>query len=315
MLKISLLIVASILGHVSVSTSAIAAPKDMIEIGILEERCTSESEEKSGEEGFHTGVRPVFYWADNRWNSYQNAFAIGSKNGWKTTSSEFARRRQWHFTHNDDKRVLVSEADVELPRTLWFAAQPIVAGEDVVPQTERSHAYVWWNGVPVRPQIAVSSQKNIPMTRALPGATEVSGDNIPASVLISGYEYLQKVLGSSWPCTTPHEDCRGYNLEVESVFEKATRYVLGKESLTLYDFHEAKHLNYQPMSVAPMICVDQVSGERWHLRDGLKFIAGGDFTMDGKWEYVFWIDAYNENGYLLVSEMFRQVTSYTWTYH
>ena len=40
-----------------------------------------------------------------------------------------------------------------------------------------------------------------------------------------------------------------------------------------------------------------------------------DFDGDGKSEFVFWLNAYNRNGYVIVWDNFRQRSSFIWSYH
>lgn len=60
----------------------------------------------------------------------------------------------------------------------------------------------------------------------------------------------------------------------------------------------------------------------WDKEDAPRFIGGGltllehaDLNGDGKEEFVFWIDRYNENGYLIAWNRFRDTAEFAWTYH
>lgn len=52
-----------------------------------------------------------------------------------------------------------------------------------------------------------------------------------------------------------------------------------------------------------------------YLGIGLEFVGAGDFDGDGQSELLFWHSGYNEDGYLLFSNSFKQKVKYFWGYH
>ncbi len=52
-----------------------------------------------------------------------------------------------------------------------------------------------------------------------------------------------------------------------------------------------------------------------YLGVGLELVGAGDFDGDGQSELLFWHSGYNEDGYLLFSNGFKQKAKYFWGYH
>ena len=64
--------------------------------------------------------------------------------------------------------------------------------------------------------------------------------------------------------------------------------------------------------------------DNWFLIDGkniefigreMTLIDAGDYDGDGKSELLFWHNGYNRNGYILISNSFKQRSQFIWGYH
>jgi len=52
-----------------------------------------------------------------------------------------------------------------------------------------------------------------------------------------------------------------------------------------------------------------------YLGYGLTLVDAGDYDNDGKSEALFWYNAYNRNGYVLLYDGFRKRSEFIWSYH
>ncbi len=57
------------------------------------------------------------------------------------------------------------------------------------------------------------------------------------------------------------------------------------------------------------------NGRTTYLGDGLSLVDVGDYDNDGHSEVLFWYSGYNEDGYVLFHDEFRQRVEYLWSYH
>lgn len=74
-------------------------------------------------------------------------------------------------------------------------------------------------------------------------------------------------------------------------------------------------------------CEDPLSPEwsdYWYLVNGnnidyvgseMELVSAGDFDKDGKTEFLFWHSGYNEDGYILYYNDFKERVEYLWGYH
>ena len=104
---------------------------------------------------------------------------------------------------------------------------------------------------------------------------------------------------------------------MKNLLRVAVRYRVDREKVNIYAFenNDDSVLDWTS-SEPPWVC--EKPGEHyevWPLRESVRFIAGGDFNLDGTWEYIFWIEKYNESGYFLASFGARDTVSYSWNYH
>lgn len=282
------------------------------EIGVLEERYGAGSMEDR-EDRHRLGVRPLFYWDRDHWVSFQTLFDVPNYNEEKRESSEFAARRVWHFSSKLSEGTVESEANPVLPYNIWMAVQPIVRGEEFIPEATRTIEFAGWVGEAVRPPVAVSTLRGFPVKAKLPEPVVLTVEEIPIAVVKAGREQLLQQ-HARWnkgvePPVPPADEG-----EIQSFLKNAKKYSIDSEKTAFYAFCHEGEDDWVGL-LAPVVCEDQVTYEAWPLRDSLTFIGGGDFNLDGAWEYLFWIDGYNENGYLLASEKFRRVVSYSWSYH
>jgi len=70
--------------------------------------------------------------------------------------------------------------------------------------------------------------------------------------------------------------------------------------------------------------MDEEWSDHWFLLDGesvrfvgreMELVDVGDYDKDGTPEFLFWHSGYNQDGYVLYSDQFKQKTEYLWKYH
>lgn len=287
-----------------------------IDLGVIEERYAPSSVFRD-DKAYRLGVRPIFYWDGQDWKSYSEMFDTPDYNGKRVCRAEFGAHRKWYMSENKEA-IVESRANSLLPDSLWLAVQDISKGSEHIPEGKRGRAFnADAIGKPVRPPVIVSTVAGFEVDDKLSDAVTLNAPDIPEAVVAAGYKQLVWQRNSNYHDQEPSELALEETLAIKKLLRVAVKYRLRREKVNLYAFENKDESVLDWTSAEPpWIC--QKQGDRydvWPLRESLRFIGGGDFNLDGSWEYLFWIDGYNENGYLLVSFGLRKIATYSWHYH
>lgn len=292
------MIVASILGHVTVSVAA-ERRAEPVDVGFLEQQ----------------GIRAAFRKTEEGWLSRQ--IHVSGSEALAKAALSFAEPRKWRIVQGGrDHGVLRSEP---FARYDWYKDLGLQQVAGPVPKLgfrlQSRHFASWMDDQPVRP-VALSTG-NV-------GDPERWRSQVPPSLdLTSAKAELLRALEPEVELVDPQTGVRivDRKLRVEDLaLVEGFRSVRGAALFSI---------GVQPTGAdascrsEPLGCAER--GRTWFIRlpgekprsigRAWRFIDAEDFDGDGISELLFWIARYNRDGYALFVSRENRWIEFTWNYH
>jgi len=252
-------------------------------------------------------VRLAFSMTGTAWKAFDHA--IQDIDALKSAAGNFAGRREWFVL--DHSKAIAKVVSTGVNEYDWYqdvGMQNVLSALPVMAKGPRTLRYSGWMGCPVRKPLVVSTR-------------------IPAKDT------------ENWrrekPSYAPTKEIAGQILNALFGHSRQNDGTSGKRGLSPRDVFAAEQFcskgtaKLVAFQVRPSAQVVDNAGQPdralyWFFMDGrksVKFVGRGlvlidwaDYDSDGKTDFVFWVDGYNVNGYLLAWNDFENRVSFTWNY-
>ena len=273
-----------------------------IDIGFLEDMC-----DYHGTNVMYTAkVRLAFMSTGSSWKAYDHS-AEDSK-ALSNAASNFAGNRQWVLLRHDRSVAQVASKGVD--KYDWYkdiGLQDLITDLPVEVKGPRDLQFSGWIGCPVRKPIVLATA---PPARDQENWRNEKPSYVPTDAIA---DHIQNSIDEIY---------QDNDLETEKLtiskkdLVAAEQYVSNKSD---------KLIAFRFCSKGPLRNGDDDAVLYWfYVHDktpptfigrGLVLIDWADYNSDGETEFLFWIDGYNENGYLMTWGSFARNASFTWHYH
>ncbi|MCC6489269.1 MAG: hypothetical protein IT364_17340 [Candidatus Hydrogenedentes bacterium] len=295
-------------------------PRPPVEVGILEEVYFGDafigSPRPEVEELYRTIVRVAFYWQGDRWQSHQYPFERAAKEGSSTFA--FWRQRHWYLRESDGRYGdVVSLGEPEVSWRMYFTGQHVISAP--ADATPRNKEFSGWISHPTRPPKVLCTRKPHPDTDGWSEPTSVEFSDLPQNVVKEIEKYLLNdvVLDEVKRGVRDNDILAGFIKSI-SCRRNNKRFSIYNVEINYTTEADADIIDSVKMPIYGPIWVGagpEENGETWLLGNGLRLFFIGDLNGNGDSELVFWIDRYNNNGYLLSNSELHAVATYEWSYH
>jgi hypothetical protein len=275
------------------------------EIAFLEDMC----EEGYGRDNsYSTRVRLAFFARDSTWKAFDHA--VQNSEELRNAATKFAGIRQWFLVDHNKSIGKVTSRGVE--KYKWYkdvGMQELVTELPAEAKGLRDLKYSGWPGCPVRKPIVLST--------VLPASDKENWkkeqtDSVPTR------EMAEQIKNSTNDLYADDEDKSQKASFTEKDLIVVEQYgSLSEEKLIAIQFRPnagVKDNTGDPDRLLNWFYVGKTASIKF-IGHGLVLIDWADYNLDGQTEFLFWVDGYNLNGYLITWDSFRKSDSFTWNYH
>jgi hypothetical protein len=274
-----------------------------LQIAFLEDAC-----EEGHDNSYNTRVRLAFLWQDSMWKSFDHN--VRNFEELEHAATKFAGTHQWFLVdHENSIGTLISKG---VDKYKWYkdvGMQELISELPATAKNPRDLKYSGWPGCPVRKPIVLST--------ALP---------------IKDKESWRKVKADVRPSKKMAEQIRNSNNDLYAAAdEKPVKASFTEKDLIVSEQYNSPikgnlvALQFRKNAGVMNNTGDPDSSLYWFylgnktpsmlIGRGLVLIDWADYNSDGQTEFLFWVDGYNLNGYLISWSNFTKTDSFTWNYH
>jgi len=279
------------------------AVENSIQIAFLEDSCVS-----GRTNSYSTIVRLAFYWQDSAWKSFDHTVRNSQELG--IAATKFAGTIKWVLAAHDRSLGAVTSKGVEKYRKYKdVGMQELVSTLPAAAKTSRDLTYAGSPGCPVRKPMVLST--------ARPKSDKERWAKVKATIKPSR-EMAEKIRSSADDRYAGDD-----NKPVNAAFTE-------KDLLVAVQYRSPVKGDLIALQVRPDARTKDAMGNpdkrmHWFYVDknkadtfighGLVLIDWADYNSDAGTEFLFWVDGYNSNGYLITWADFSRSDAFTWTYH
>lgn len=275
------------------------------EIAFLEDMC---EEGYSRDNSYSTRARLAFFSRDTTWKAFDHS--VQNSEELRNVATAFAGIRQWFLVdHNKAIRKVTSKG---VEKYKWYkdvGIQELATELPAEAKEPRDLKYSGWPGCPVRKPIVLST--------VLPSSDKESWKKEKTD-LVPTQEMAEQIRNSTNDLYADNADKPQKASFTEKDLIAVEQYgSLSKGKLIAVQFRPNAGVmdnTGDPDRLLYWIFVGKTASLKFIGR-GLVLIDWADYDSDGQTEFLFWVDGYNLNGYLITWDSFRKSDSFTWNYH
>ncbi len=275
-----------------------------VEIAFLEDVCDSPGPNNN----YSTIVRLAFVSHDSIWRALEHD--VKNSEELHAAAKKFTGDRQWFLI--DHNIILGKVASTGVGTYKWYkeiGMQKLISELPEKAKSPRNAKYSGWLGCPVRKPLILSTAQPAPDKERW---TKEIVDVVPTNAFAEQLKNLNLDLYEG-----DGDEPRKANFSAKDLMVNEQYGSLSRGKLIA--------LQFRPKSGVMNNWGEPDSSLYWFYiakNNSIKFVGSdlvlidwADYNSDGKTDFLFWVDGYNLNGYLVAFDNFGQTASFTWNYH
>ncbi|MCC6699415.1 MAG: hypothetical protein IT365_27565 [Candidatus Hydrogenedentes bacterium] len=297
------------------ATESTNAPGVSLEIGMLEETMNSRvlGGREAPEKNLQTQVRLVFRHINGEWEAFP--WNVRSLEQLAVAHRSFQGDREW-FVALDGRRIgHVRSTGTEY--YFWYkdvGVQSVVGGLEIDAAIPRTREYAGWMNDPVRRPLVLTRTLQFSILDDWKESTWSTEP--PADAVQWFFQHVKMHRADTETPTEVSEEEMRERGDISVV--RAFRSSEGEALIALW--YETEMEVYYEEGFGSL----ERPFEHWfivrpnkveYLASGITYLDRGDYDGDGRTEFVFFVDRYNENGYCLFWDDFQKSAQFIWHYH